>query len=109
MSVERFDDDMNVVRHDAPSQQPITLPIEVQQTRLNECGNFGIAEPALAQSGVEFPVHKQYCVWLQAQCLDPSLRQAVGQAKGDELDSLRRVEVRQVASAMPASWLRHES
>jgi len=81
----------------------------MQQALLCQRCNIGIAQPAFTQANIELSVQEQHSIWLRAQRLDPSLRQAVGQAKGDKLNSLGRVEVRQVASAMPAFWLSHKS
>jgi len=105
--VEHFDHDMNVIRHYAPSEQAIAVGIEMQHSLLDHIGDLRIAQPTRAEPGIEFPVEKRYRIVFCTQHLDQMARQAVGQAKGDELHCVGRVEVRQVTSGMPAFVLDH--
>mgnify|MGYP003347818209 CR=1 FL=1 len=89
---------MDVVRHEAPSQQAITLSIEMQKCLLHERGNGGGPEPALSQSRIEFAIKKMNGFALHSQCFDDLARQAIGKPEGDELNRLRRIEMRQIAS-----------
>lgn len=89
---------MDMVRHDAPCEEPVSLVVEVQQCSLNEAADILSAEPTGTQTGVEFLVDfRWWIVSLTKHFCDLS-RQAVGEPKCHELHRFGRVEVRQVAS-----------
>jgi hypothetical protein len=72
--LQRFDHDVDMVRHDAPRKQAIALSVEVQQGLLGQRCDFGIAQPARTQSRVEFLIGLQHCVRHRAERLDPVAR-----------------------------------
>ena len=65
---------MDVVRHEAPGQQAITLSIEMQKCLLHERGNGGGPEPALSQSRIEFAIKKMNGFALHSQRFDDLVR-----------------------------------
>ena len=48
-----YDDNMNVVRHEAPGQQPVPFAVEMQQCVLHQGSDVVAAEPAGAEASVQ--------------------------------------------------------
>jgi hypothetical protein len=48
MIAQNFDRDMDMVRHEAPCQQPITVAVEMEECVLNQHSDLGAPQPASA-------------------------------------------------------------
>jgi hypothetical protein len=105
-AVEDFDYDMDMVRHDAPRQQPVTVLVEVKQCALDERSDLRLPQPACAQACIQFLVQPLQNIVVAAKVFDHG-RQAVGQSKRDELDSFGRIEMGQVAARVPSLGPKH--
>jgi len=96
-----------MVGHYAPGKNPVTLAIEMQDGFLDSRGNIWPAQPARTQPDVELTINSPNSVRLTATCLDNGPRETIGEAERHELHCFRRIEVRQVASGIPAFVLNH--
>src|SRR6185437_9286858 len=101
MACESFYENVHMVGHDGPGDQSIALTIEVKQRIFDKLGYFGLAQPASACSLVE------ECITVgvadrEFHLFERSRGQAVEQPKRDELQSLRRIEMRKIPARMPA-------
>lgn len=72
----------------------ITRPIEVKQRVLNKRSDIWPAQPAFTAAGIQLLIDRQNAAIAKMLRLDHCTRQAVGQAKRDELNGLGRIEVR---------------
>ena len=102
MAFTRFNDHMHVIGHDAPGKEPIAIFVEVKQRSFDQLCDFRLAKPTGTPACVEPFVGLSQVVGEHCQSLSNSLRQAVGQTKGDKLDGFGGVEMRQVVPGMPA-------
>ena len=105
---------MDVVRHDAPLQQSVALPVEPQQGVLDESRDLRTPEMALAPSGVfvardsaaQFLHAGLFCAPhiavsdLFAPSLDQFSWEAVREPDRDPLNHAGCVEVRQITSGV---------
>lgn len=94
--MQHFDDDMNVVRHQAPSQRAIALVIEVEERVLDKRRYLWPTEPACSAPGIEFAVDAMNLILAMTHPFGNGPRQAVGKPERDELNGFRRVEVRKI-------------
>lgn len=105
MTVHDLDDDVNVVRHTAPGEEPIAIAVEMEECALDQCGNIGPGEPAGTSTGIEPFVDEANGIVSRHQCVDDCFWQAVGQPECHELDGLGCVEMREVSAGVPAFGL----
>jgi hypothetical protein len=111
-SMDRLDQDVNVVWHDHPSEKPVTLRVEIQEGRLDDSSGNRITESAASVAGIDpgFEAFSSLSVPLgigkkddfAVKPLDGVLRNAVGEMIGDVLKGAGRMKVRQVAAAVPS-------
>src|SRR4051812_25851835 len=92
---------MNVVRHDAPGQQAISLQVKVQQRFLDDGSNFWSAQPAISVTLIEpfrdlSGKYRVLCIGI-TELADSRQRQGVGQTKRQVLNRSRHIEVRKIA------------
>jgi hypothetical protein len=103
---------VNVVRHDHPSEKPVTLRVEIQEGGLDDSSGNRITEGAASVAGIDpsFEPFSSLSVPLgirkkddfAVKALDGVLRNAVGEMIGDVLKGAGRIKVRQVAAAVPS-------
>jgi hypothetical protein len=105
MTVHDFDDDVDMVRHEAPGEELIAPAVEVQKGILDQGCNVGATQPASPCAGVEPVINETDAIVLRQQSLDDCPRKAVGQAEGYELDRLGGIEMRKISAGVPAFGL----
>ena len=121
MPFTRLDEHVDMIGHDAPFDEALPIPIEVEKRILYERGNAGIAQIALALPLILVlfdKATKRLCFILlfggeivQAKLLTPLLKErgghAVVESKIDALQQSALVEVREIAAGVPAlvDWL----
>lgn len=112
--LSRLDQRVDVVGHEAPGDQTVTLGVEVQEGVFDEGGDAGIAEPAGAVAGV-FVGGQEFAELgvpasgsegfvagqLGSPGFDERLGDGVVEAEGQGLDEVGVIEVGEVASGVP--------
>ena len=93
---------VHVVRHDRPGMQPIAIGIEPEKRAFDQPRNCILFEPTSAPSPIQHIKTHRFGLGGLFQTRHRFCRQAVGQAKRDELGDVRRIEVREVVTRMPA-------
>ncbi|GLS21279.1 hypothetical protein GCM10007874_42960 [Labrys miyagiensis] len=76
---------MHVIGHDAPSPKPITLAIERQQRPFYEISDFGDFQPTGPAASIKLSLDTSSIELVGSVGIDGIGRQAVRQAKRDEL------------------------
>lgn len=94
MLIQRLDDDMHMVRHDAPGKDPIALAIEMQDRVLDQLCDLWMPQPAGTQASIKSSIGLGQIVGQPGKRFRDMSGQAVGQAKRDELCGLCRIEMR---------------
>jgi hypothetical protein len=61
---------MDVVRHEAPGEEPVATAVEMKKSILNQGRNVGTTEPAGTRSSVEPLVNEANAIVLRKQCFD---------------------------------------
>ena len=106
-------DDVDVSRHDDPGHESITLWVEVQEGAFDAFRDPGIAEPAPAPTGIEFPFHLtksfdlgpiRILLRLGFPAIEQVARQTVGKAKGDELRGAWPVGMYEIPPIVPGRF-----
>ena len=77
----RLDDHMHVVGHDAPGEDAIALPIEMQDRVFDKSRDGRILEPARSQPTVEIAVSLRQTIDQFGEAFSNSTRQAIEQSK----------------------------
>src|SRR5690554_796785 len=113
--VTAFDQDMHVVRHDAPGHQPITAAMVQEQPLAEYPGQFGSCQCAATQALIQPVLHLAAALnlllrgWQHSQLRfnlsELGDRQGVRQAEGDELQHMRGIVMRQLVRLIPAEVL----
>ena len=99
-SREGFKQDMNVIRHDAPCQQPISNAVEMPQSGLDSAGDVRPVQPTGTEPSIELQVDIGL---LGTHSCNDRLGKAIDQSERDRLQRLLSVEVGQIPSAVPAT------
>jgi hypothetical protein len=82
--------------------QAISFTIERVECIFDECCNDVGAEPAGTPSAIKHFITQAFGLRSSGYPLQGLLRKTVGQAKSDELDGVHRIEMREIATRMPA-------
>ena len=99
-----------MVGHHAPGEKVITLTVELAQRVSDDGGARGVREPDRAITPVEFLVHGRRiggAVAIRLEAIDDRGRQGAMQPEGDVLGHRRRIQMRQVAPAVPSPVFGH--
>ena len=126
---DRLEHHMNVVRHHAPGEKPIPVPVEVMQRFSDYLCDRRFAEETCPRSGIQVRLNlltKQLCKptlfgereiaahcfrgfhnvsSFELKCVRNCLRQGIGETKGDKVGPFRAFPVRE---SSPASNGHHE-
>ena len=82
----RLDDHMHVVGHDAPREDAIASPIEMQDCVFDKARDGRILEPACSEPTVEIVVSLSQAIHQFSEAFSDSTRQAIEQSKCHELN-----------------------
>jgi hypothetical protein len=82
-----------VVRHDAPCEKQISLPIEVHERILDDFGHRWVLEAARPETGFQFPIGFRKVIRQLGEGLGNRAGQAVGKPEGYKLYDFGRVEM----------------
>jgi hypothetical protein len=109
---------MNMVRHDHPRAQSVSLAVKSEQRRFDHTCNLRIAQDAATVAGI-YPGLDQLATFNIAQRgrrraelrFEPQKnfgRQTIGEMKRDVLNNVRRIEVREIPTRVPSNRARLE-
>jgi hypothetical protein len=108
----RFNQRVNVIGHDAPSQKTIALSVKMKQRILNQARDVRLTQPAAAMTGIEVllnaaakfhsalsfgPKHN-----FSFPFLNDTGRHRIAKTEVHGLDHARMIPMRQVAARIPA-------
>ena len=100
-----FDQDMDMIGHDAPGQEAVFVAIVVTQGLLDDPGATRIGEEAGAQTGIHPVFELSAFVGFVAEAGDTLQHlpgQGIGEPEGDGLDEARGVAVGEAVASVPA-------
>jgi hypothetical protein len=107
MTLPGLDQQMDMVGHEHPAQQPVPGPIEEEQGVLHQAGNLRAPEPTSTVTGVEEALDAAQAlgVVLFGLCVEADqglAGEGVAQVEGDELVQARDIQVGEVTAGVPA-------
>src|SRR5690348_10722411 len=96
-----------MVRHHAPADQRITLPVKTQQGLLNEFSDCRVGQGSATMSLVQRDVGRLDAMFPRraGETLSDMSREAVSDPERDVLKQIRRIQMRQIATRTPAGMV----